>query len=127
MKLCIVYRGALHRGIGRRPIFLTSGDLQSALYGNRAPAALNAVLLLSALLLPLTAFCQDVTTSAAPAEPARPRATTSTAPATNSAPAPAALSAPTGYILSPNDQVAVEVFGEEDLRTNGRLNGEGNF
>ena len=39
----------------------------------------------------------------------------------------ATLSAPTGYILSANDQVAVEVFGEEDLRTNGRLNGEGNL
>jgi len=37
------------------------------------------------------------------------------------------LSAPTGYILSANDQVAVEVFGEDDLRTNGRLNGEGNL
>ncbi len=38
-----------------------------------------------------------------------------------------ALSAPSGYTLSPNDQVAVEVFGEDDLRTNGRLNGEGNL
>src|SRR6478672_3385354 len=51
----------------------------------------------------------------------------------SSAPAPAApalppgVSAPSGYILSANDQVAVEVFGEEDLRTNGRLNGEGNL
>ena len=45
----------------------------------------------------------------------------------NAAPAVATLSAPTGYVLSPNDQVAVEVFGEEDLRTNGRLNGEGNL
>jgi polysaccharide export outer membrane protein len=36
-------------------------------------------------------------------------------------------SAPAGYILSPNDQVAVEVFGEDDLRTNGRLNPEGNL
>src|SRR5262245_41488969 len=36
-------------------------------------------------------------------------------------------SAPPGYILSPNDQVAVEVFGEEDLRTGGRLNPEGNL
>jgi polysaccharide biosynthesis/export protein len=49
----------------------------------------------------------------------------------NSSPAAVALSAgvsaPAGYILSPNDQVAVEVFGEEDLRTNGRLNGEGNL
>lgn len=42
-------------------------------------------------------------------------------------PAIATLSAPSGYVLSPNDQVAVEVFGEEDLRTNGRLNGEGNL
>ncbi len=36
-------------------------------------------------------------------------------------------SAPAGYILSPNDQVAVEVFGEDDLRANGRLNPEGNL
>src|SRR5262245_27925804 len=36
-------------------------------------------------------------------------------------------SAPPGYILSANDQVTVEVFGEEDLRTNGRLNPEGNL
>lgn len=37
------------------------------------------------------------------------------------------VSAPPGYILSANDQIAVEVFGEEDLRTNGRLNPEGNL
>jgi protein involved in polysaccharide export with SLBB domain len=37
------------------------------------------------------------------------------------------VTAPSGYILSANDQIAVEVFGEEDLRTNGRLNGEGNL
>jgi len=37
------------------------------------------------------------------------------------------VSAPAGYILTANDQVAVEVFGEDDLRTNGRLNGEGNL
>jgi protein involved in polysaccharide export with SLBB domain len=35
-------------------------------------------------------------------------------------------SAPAGYVLGPNDYVAVEVFGEDDLRTNGRLNPEGN-
>jgi len=50
----------------------------------------------------------------------------------SSSPSPALLlppgvNAPSGYILSANDQVAVEVFGEEDLRTNGRLNGEGNL
>src|ERR1700730_2401981 len=38
-----------------------------------------------------------------------------------------AVSAPSGYILSPNDQVGVEVFGEEDMRTYGRLNSEGNL
>ncbi|HEV2804413.1 MAG TPA: polysaccharide biosynthesis/export family protein [Chthoniobacterales bacterium] len=37
------------------------------------------------------------------------------------------VTAPAGYVLTANDQVAVEVFGEEDLRTNGRLNGEGNL
>jgi protein involved in polysaccharide export with SLBB domain len=36
-------------------------------------------------------------------------------------------SAPVGYVLSPNDYVGVEVFGEDDLRTNGRLNPEGNL
>lgn len=43
-----------------------------------------------------------------------------------SAPAVAAVSAPTGYQLAPNDSIGVEVFGEDDLRTLGRLNGEGN-
>ena len=38
-----------------------------------------------------------------------------------------AVTAPSGYILSANDQVAVEVFGEDDLRTSGRLNAEGNL
>lgn len=38
-----------------------------------------------------------------------------------------AVTAPSGYVLSPNDQVAVEVFGEDDLRTAGRLNAEGNL
>ena len=37
------------------------------------------------------------------------------------------VTAPSGYVLSANDQVAVEVFGEDDLRTNGRLNAEGNL
>jgi protein involved in polysaccharide export with SLBB domain len=51
-----------------------------------------------------------------------------TSPSVVSVPATSsAVSAPAGYILSPNDQVAVEVFGEDDLRTNGRLNPEGNL
>lgn len=44
----------------------------------------------------------------------------------NTAPLPSGVSAPSGYILSANDQISVEVFGEEDLRTNARLNSEGN-
>jgi len=86
------------------------------------------LLIAAIILVPFTLFGQLPT--AAPAPPAEglpPRATGSAAPATSSAPALATLSAPTGYILSANDQVAVEVFGEEDLRTNGRLNGEGNL
>src|SRR5881275_3359084 len=69
----------------------------------------------------------------ASAEPVRPTypvpgmSNNSTAPAATAAPLLPGVSAPSGYILSANDQVAVEVFGEEDLRTNGRLNGEGNL
>ena len=37
------------------------------------------------------------------------------------------VNAPAGYVLTPNDYVGVEVFGEDDLRTNGRLNPEGNL
>lgn len=58
----------------------------------------------------------------------QPSAPTSALPPVVSAPTPnSGVSAPAGYILSANDQVAVEVFGEDDLRTNGRLNGEGNL
>ena len=38
----------------------------------------------------------------------------------------AAVSAPPGYQLSSNDAIAVEVFGEDDLKTTARLNSEGN-
>lgn len=43
-------------------------------------------------------------------------------------PAPVVLntiSAPTDYKLSTDDQIAVEVFGEDDLRTGARLNADG--
>lgn len=53
--------------------------------------------------------------------PAPPSNSTGPTVTTNS------VTAPSGYVLSANDQVAVEVFGEDDLRTNGRLNGEGNL
>jgi protein involved in polysaccharide export with SLBB domain len=79
----------------------------------------------SSLLLVAISSAQTVTISEAPQPPA-------TAPSSlpGAAPAPlqnVAISAPSGYVLSPNDQVAVEVFGEDDLRTNGRLNAEGNL
>src|SRR5213078_1151068 len=55
-------------------------------------------------------------------------AANSTSPASISAPpSSSGASAPAGYILSANDSVAVDVFGEEDLRTSGRLNPEGNL
>jgi protein involved in polysaccharide export with SLBB domain len=58
----------------------------------------------------------------------RPGASISTAPAAvSSSGFSGGASAPAGYVLTPNDQVAVEVFGEDDLRTNGRLNPEGNL
>ncbi|MEY2486933.1 MAG: polysaccharide biosynthesis/export protein VpsN [Verrucomicrobiota bacterium] len=76
-----------------------------------------------ASLLPLISFSQtnppqDGSRAGAPPAPA----SNNSAPAASSA----GVSAPTGYVLSSNDQVAVEVFGEDDLRTNGRLNAEGN-
>src|SRR5882724_4645437 len=68
--------------------------------------------------------------SAEPVRPAYPipgMSSSSTAPAAAAPALPPGMSAPSGYALSANDQVAIEVFGEEDLRTNGRLNGEGNL
>jgi len=53
--------------------------------------------------------------------PSPPSLSTGPSVSTNS------VTAPSGYVLSANDQVAVEIFGEDDLRTNGRLNAEGNL
>lgn len=78
--------------------------------------------------------------STAPAQPPAAPAPSPAAPASNVAPAaatvpgdaarraaaaPAAMSVPTGYQLSANDAIAVEVFGEEDLRTTARLSADG--
>lgn len=65
----------------------------------------------------------------APRPPAvtQPSAAPAVAPAQGAAATVDSISAPTGYQLSANDQVAVEVFGEDDLRTSGRLNAEGNL
>jgi polysaccharide export outer membrane protein len=58
-------------------------------------------------------------------ETPRASALPSSAPqSVNTLPA-AGVSAPSGYQLGANDQVAVEVFGEDDLRTAARLNSEG--
>ena len=79
---------------------------------------------MAGLIVPATILAQ----SASPADIVRPIATP---PSSTAAAPPVAqantLSAPTGYVLRANDQVAIEVFGEEDLRTNTRLNGEGNL
>jgi polysaccharide export outer membrane protein len=74
-------------------------------------------------LLPEFLLAQIVPGTAA----SRPAAI-STSPAAASVPTPiGGVSAPAGYILGPNDQVAVDVFDEPDLRTSGRLNPEGNL
>src|SRR5262249_26189545 len=52
--------------------------------------------------------------------------TTTSSAARSAFPLGGAASAPAGYVLGPNDYVGVEVFGEDDLRTSGRLNPEGN-
>jgi protein involved in polysaccharide export with SLBB domain len=87
------------------------------------------------LIWPLTSSAQ---VPPAPSEPSRPTISLPSTLNSNTAstPAPAAppsanpvgsvVSAPTGYQLSANDSIAVEVFGEDDLKTAARLNGEGN-
>jgi polysaccharide export outer membrane protein len=78
------------------------------------------------ILIPLLSSTVAFAQSATPGEIIRPIA----APTVSSAPAAIpsnVLNAPTGYVLRSNDQVAIEVFGEDDLRTNARLNGEGNL
>jgi protein involved in polysaccharide export with SLBB domain len=53
--------------------------------------------------------------------------TAASQPASSAPTSTGGVSAPTGYILGPTDQVSIEVFGEDDLRTSGRLNPEGNL
>ncbi|CAN5455654.1 N/A [soil metagenome] len=86
-------------------------------------------LLLGLLLAPVLSLGQsnifDAPRPPAVTQPAS--AAPAAAPAQAAANPADAISAPSGYQLSSNDQVAVEVFGEDDLRTNGRLNAEGNL
>ena len=76
--------------------------------------ALSLPRFMSAQTMPGTAASQPAGTSTSRAAPSVPTST-------------GGVSAPAGYILSPTDQVAIEVFGEDDLRTSGRLNPEGNL
>jgi protein involved in polysaccharide export with SLBB domain len=86
----------------------------------------RALLIAVAAFVPLVVLAQ--TPAATPEATSRSSSFASSAPAQSTSAQPlSAVSAPTGYVLSPNDQVGVEVFGEEDLRTAGRLNSEGNL
>ena len=84
-----------------------------------------AVLIL--LLFSSAAMAQTAPPSQGQPSGAAPAAgATSTTSGTTQAPL-TGVSAPAGYLLSPNDLIGVEVFGEDDLRTSGRLNPEGNL
>jgi protein involved in polysaccharide export with SLBB domain len=86
---------------------------------------IGTVVLLGASMLRGQSPAPSAVTS--PPEYSRPSLLATPVNASTANPLPAAVSAPAGYILSANDQIAVEVFGEDDLRTSGRLNAEGNF
>jgi protein involved in polysaccharide export with SLBB domain len=88
-------------------------------------AALCAALL--ALLFGLPALQAQSPTVAPESSAARNLLAPSPSNATGPTVTTNAVNAPSGYVLGANDQVAVEVFGEDDLRTNGRLNAEGNL
>jgi polysaccharide export outer membrane protein len=88
-----------------------------------ATARLLGAILLALIFLPLSAFGQSPSPAPNSARNLLPSAPSSSGPSVTTN----AVTAPSGYVLSANDQVAVEVFGEDDLRTNGRLNAEGNL
>ena len=78
-----------------------------------------------ALMLSLPGFLLAQTMPGTAASQSAATSTSRSAP--SAAASTAGVSAPAGYTLTAGDQVAVEVFGEDDLRTNGRLNSEGNL
>src|SRR3954468_5364179 len=86
-----------------------------------ALATFLAVEVISGQTAPDSTSPRPAATLAPPVEIPRP----SLAPVTAMPPAPAPLSAPNNYQLSANDQIAVEVFGEDDLRSSVRLNSDG--
>jgi len=82
------------------------------------------VTLLVLLATTLTASAQSITTSPAPSSATEP-AKSPPPPSNSSNPTTSSVSAPSGYQLSANDSIIVEVFGEDDLKTAARLNSEG--
>jgi polysaccharide export outer membrane protein len=81
-----------------------------------------------AITLAIALLPQFVLAQVMPGTGSQSTASTSRLPGSGSGAAlPAPAAAPPGYILSANDYVSVEVFGEDDLRTSGRLNPEGNL
>jgi protein involved in polysaccharide export with SLBB domain len=88
---------------------------------------MNTRVIVFALIATLAVAASAQSPAPAPADFPRPAPSASPASSASGLPLINAVSAPSGYILSPNDQVGVEVFGEEDLRTIGRLNAEGNL
>src|SRR5438874_1039514 len=66
------------------------------------------------------------TTTSTGTETTAPAAPSSATTNSSSAVLPAGISAPAGYLLSPNDGIGVEVFGEDDLKAITRLDSEGN-
>jgi polysaccharide export outer membrane protein len=66
---------------------------------------------------------QSINTNPAPSAPAESAKPPPTSNSSN--PTAAGVSAPSGYELSANDSIAVEVFGEDDLKTAARLNSDG--
>jgi protein involved in polysaccharide export with SLBB domain len=110
-------------------MIISLASVQALRFDRRFSVISKSLSIAAIILVPFVLFGQVPTAAPASAESlaTAPRTTISAGPVVSTAPSTAALSAPSGYILSANDQVAVEVFGEEDLRTNGRLNGEGNL
>lgn len=100
----------------------------------RNPASSRATLVgAGMLLLASAAFAQlapppvGAGAATAPPPPLQVPGVTTKAPlpSTGNTALPAGVSAPSGYVLSAGDQIAVEVFGEEDLRSAVRLGADG--
>lgn len=98
--------------------------------GTRAPSlSLKAALGAGLLALVLAAAGLHAQSPTPAPESSAARNLLAPSPPTNTGPTVStnSVTAPSGYVLSANDQIAVEVFGEDELRANGRLNAEGNL